>query len=190
MYFIPIYLQFVQENTAIQAGVRLLPFICLAIFTLLLSGTVMGKTGLYMPWFVGGSAIVIIGAALMSTIDTGTTIVNIYGYFIILGLGVGSYCQASFAVAQAKVSRSEIPVAVAFIRWANISGICICFAVVYSVFLNAATNQIAFIVPSASVAQIQESIIGVGSELFANLNPDQEVHVLTAVNISIRNVWI
>ena len=190
IYFIPIYFQFVQGNSSIRAGVRLLPHLCVAIFFLLMNGTIMGKTGLYMPWYVGGSALVIVGAALMHTVDVGTAPARVFGYTIIIGAGVGSFCQASFAVAQAKVPPTDIPVAVAFIGCAQITGICVCFAIAYSVFLNTATNQIASILPNATTSEIQQSIIGVGSSLFSTLDQIQGLRVLEAVNNSIRNVWI
>ena len=190
IYFIPTYFQFIQGNSSIRAGVRLLPLICIAIFFLLMNGALMGKTGLYMPWYVGGSAFVIVGAALLHSVDVGTAVATVLGYSIIIGAGVGSFCQASFAIAQAKVPPTDIPVAVAFIGCAQITGICICFAIAYSVFLNTATNHIAVILPNSTTLEIQQSIIGVGSSIFATLDQVQRLHVLEAINNSIRNVWI
>lgn len=115
LYFIPVYFQAIQGYTAIEAGVRLLPFVCVVIFSVLVSGALLGKTGLYMPWYTAGSALMIIGAALLHTLGVGTTAAHVMGFSVILGAGGGSFCQASFAVAQSKVSRAEVPVAVAFI---------------------------------------------------------------------------
>ena len=191
IYFIPIYFQFVQGNSSIRSGVRVLPLICFAIFFLLLNGALMGKTGLYMPWYVGGSILVIIGATLMHNVDVETATANVIGYMIIIGAGIGSFfCQASFAIAQAKVPPTDIPVAVAFISCAQITSICIYFAIAYSIFLNTATNQIAVILPNATTSDIQQSIIGVGSSIFLTLDKAQRSRILDAINGSIRNVWI
>ncbi|KAI9689751.1 MAG: hypothetical protein M1822_009633 [Bathelium mastoideum] len=190
IYFVPIYFQFIHGNSTIKAGVRLLPLICFTIFFLLMSGSIMGKTGLYMPWYLGGSALIIVGAALMHTIDIGTGTANILGYTIIVGAGVGSFCQASFAVAQAKVLPSEIPIAVAFIGSAQITSICICFAVAYSIYLNTTVHEISHILPNATLFEIQESVIGVDSSVLSRLDKAQMIQVLEAVNRSIRNVWI
>ena len=150
----------------------------------------MAKTGLYMPWYVGGSTLVIVGAALMHTTDVGSAAADVFGYPIIIGAGIGCFCQASFAIAQAKVAPTDIPIAVAFIGCAHITGICVCFAIAYGVFLNTATNQIATILPNSATSEIQQSIIGVGSSIFSTLDQVQELQVLEAVNSSIRNVWI
>ena len=51
---------------------------------------------------------------LADTIDEHTSNAKIYGYTIILGAGVGCFCQAGFAVAQMKVKPEEIAYSVGF----------------------------------------------------------------------------
>jgi hypothetical protein len=53
-----------------QAGVRLLPFVCLMVFSAILSGALMPKTGHYMPWYVAGSLLVTLGSGLMRKSDS------------------------------------------------------------------------------------------------------------------------
>ena len=195
LYFIPVYLQFVLGYSPLQAGVRLLPFLTFAIFSLLINGAVTGKTGLYMPWYLGGSMLTTIGSALMYALVAGKQNVGpipgaILGYEVILGVGVGAYVQASFAVAQAKVPPSEIPVAVAFIGCAQVTGICLCFSIAYSIFINTATNQISTLLPTASVLQIQAAIIGVDSSIFTQLPDTTKMAVLNAISGSIKDAWI
>ena len=60
LYFVPVYLQFVLGNSPLQAGARLLPFLIISILFLLINGVIMGKTGLYMPWYLGGSMLTVI----------------------------------------------------------------------------------------------------------------------------------
>ena len=114
----------------------------------------------------------------------------IFGYEAILGVGVGAYVQASFAVAQAKVAPSEIPVAVAFIGCAQITGICLCFSIAYSIFINTATNQMSTLIPEATKSQIQAAIVGVDSSIFTQLPNSTKAAVLGVVSNSIKNVWI
>ena len=190
IYFLPLYFQFVQGNTALTSGVRLLPFMLVGIFFLIANGAVMGKTGLYMPWFVAGSALVVVGAALMHTVGVETSQGVIYGFSVILGVGIGTYSQAAMSVAQAKVPVEQVAVAVSFISCAQITGIMASFSIGYAIFLNTATNQIAAILPEASTAQIQAAFAGVGTELFADLGPERGFQVLQAVTNSINDVWI
>ena len=195
LYFVPVYLQFVFGNSPLQAGVRLLPFLTILIFFLLINGAVMGKTGLYMPWYLGGSMLSIIGSALMYALVSGNQNVGsipgaVFGYEAILGVGVGAYVQASFVVAQAKVAPSEVPVAVAFIGCAQITGICLAFSIAYSIFINTATNQISTLLPEATRSQIQAAIVGVKSNVFTQLPDTTKAAVLGVISNSIKNVWI
>lgn len=49
-----------------EAGIRLLPFICLLVFFSLSNGIAMPMTGHYFPWFVVGAVVSSVGAGLMS----------------------------------------------------------------------------------------------------------------------------
>lgn len=53
-----------------EAGVRLLPFVCLLVFTSISNGVLMPRFGYYMPWYVGGSMMMTIGAALMGRLSS------------------------------------------------------------------------------------------------------------------------
>lgn len=65
MYYIPLYFQFIKGVDALDSGVRMLPFIIVGTLTILINGGVLSKTGFYMPWYVAGSTIVLIGGVLL-----------------------------------------------------------------------------------------------------------------------------
>jgi ABC-type xylose transport system permease subunit len=48
-YFLPVYLQAVQGQSPLQAGIQFLPFAGSALFFAVLAGTLLSKTGLYRP---------------------------------------------------------------------------------------------------------------------------------------------
>ena len=50
IYMIPIFFQFTRNDSALEAGVRLLPFIFLMIFAVISNGTILSAYGYYMPW--------------------------------------------------------------------------------------------------------------------------------------------
>lgn len=68
----------------------------------------MGKEGHYAPWYIGASILVIIGSALMYTVNETTSTAKIYGYSILLASGAGCIFQIGLIVAQAVVPRSEM----------------------------------------------------------------------------------
>lgn len=108
VYFIPLFFQFTKGDGALDAAVRLLPFMFMVVFFSLANGAAMGKDGHYAPWYYFASIMIIIGSALMYTVDENTSTSRIYGFSVILGIGAGCVVQTAFIVAQATVSRREM----------------------------------------------------------------------------------
>ena len=190
IYFIPLFFQFAKNDSAVEAGVRLLPLVCLLVFAIILNGALMSKYGYYMPWYFVGSCLSLIGSALLYTVNLGTSASNVYGYTALLGLGSGMYAQASFAIAQVKVHPYEIPSAIGFIALAQTGGATIALAIANSVFLNQATNGILAIVPQEPRSVVQGAISGAGSSFFQTLDPGVKTAVLEAVTHAISQTYI
>lgn len=190
IYMIPILFQFTRGDSALDAGVRLLPFIMLTIFCVITNGAVMSKYGLYMPWYAVGGALCIVGGALMNTIDTSTSTSTVYGYSILVGFGDGLFSQASFSVAQAVVDPELVSLAVGFITCAQVVGITISLAIANSLFLNGSQDKIQEILPNVSTKVIQEAISGAGSDFVKSLSPDIQARVLDAIVDSMSKSYI
>lgn len=150
----------------------------------------MAKLGFYMPWFFGGSILVIIGAALMHTIDLSSSNSRIYGYTIIVALGAGFYAQAPFSVSQAKVSPSLVSEATAFIGFGQNLGITLSLSIANSVFMNRATHLISDILPNAPLVVVQSAISGVSGALFESLTDSQRMEVLKAIVDAIKDAYL
>ena len=189
LYFIPLYFQFVQNDTALDAAVRLLPFVILQVFAIIFNGAAMGKFGYYMPWYLLGGILSVIGGALFRLVGVNTNVSTIYGYSVLIGLGSGLFVQASFAVSQAKVDPQMIPLAVAFIGCGQITGITLALTISNSIFLNEATNKISHILPLVPKTVVQQAISGVDGTLFDTLDSTDRSHILEAIVKSINNVY-
>ena len=190
IYFVPLFFQFVRNDSALKAGVRLLPLVVFLVLGCVVNGGVMSATGYYVPWYIGGSILVIIGSALLYTIDVGTSAAKIYGYSILIGTGAGVFVQASFSVAQVKVKPQEIPLAIGFITAAQIGGATIALSISNSLFLNDSTNKIAKILPDSDPKTIQGAVAGAGSSLFRTLDDATRTRVINAIVDSMDKVFI
>lgn len=190
MYFIPLFFQFTRNDSAIEAGVRLLPLIAILVFTVMLNGALMSKYGYYMPWYLAGGCLALIGSALMYTVNVDTSNSKIYGYTVLLGLGAGMYAQAGFAIAQVKVEPHMVPLAIGFISLAQIGGATIALAIANSVFLNQATNGILAIMPDEPRSVVQDAVSGAGSTFFQTLDPNVKTAVLGAVSHAVSRIYI
>jgi hypothetical protein len=190
LYMIPLFFQFTRTDSALEAGVRLLPYICLMVFFCIVNGAVLSKYGYYMPWYLFGGVFMTVGAALMYTVTAESSNSAVYGYSSLIGIGVGVLVQAGFAIAQALVTIKEIPEAVGFITCGQITGITLSIAVANSIFLNKAESGIAPLLPNASSAEIQAAITGVGSSLVNSLPADTKAAVLDAIIRAMSKAYI
>lgn len=189
IYMIPIFFQFTRSDTALQAGVRLLPYIFILILGIGVNGGVLSAYGLYMPWYTAGGIFTIIGGSLMYTITSSTSVASVYGYSILLGWGNGLFVQSGFSIAQAVVEQHLVPLAIGFITCAQVSGITIALTIANSIFLNKAEKSLTAILPGTSRGQIDRAIAGAGSAFVADLDSDLQQRVLGAIVDAISPVY-
>jgi hypothetical protein len=169
---IPLFFQFTRGKDAFETGVRLLPFIVLCIFAIIVNGAAMYAFGYDMPWYTVGGALVLIGGTLFySTVDKTTPVAKIYGYSAITGLGGGIYLQTGFFIAQGLVERTRITDAWSFITYSQVVGSTIALAIANSVFLNEAQDNVVCIMPNIGTREVQTVISG-ASEPIEGLTED------------------
>ncbi|KAF2823433.1 putative MFS drug efflux transporter [Ophiobolus disseminans] len=189
IYFVPLFFQFTRNDNALDAGVRLLPLIIVMVVVVLANGVLMAKFGYYFPWYIFGGLFTVAGGALMFTVDQDTSLSNIYGYTVLIGLGVGMYLQASFSVTQAVVEPENVPPAVGFITCAQFLGVTIALAIANTVFLNQSADGIQKILPEMPHEDIQAAIEGAASDFVKSLSPDLQKRVLGAIVDAISTTY-
>jgi len=186
IYFIPLFFQLVRRKSALGAGVSLLPFICFETVMCVLNGVLLGKFGYYMPWFMFAGGFVVVGSALMYTVNETTSNANIYGYSILYGIGAGAGIQMPFSVAQAKVKKEEIPLAIGFCTCAQLAAPAFALAIADSVFLNRALDDLQGLAPQLTRSTILATLSGEGQGL-QGLSPGA---VTAAISQAMRNTWV
>lgn len=190
IYFIPLYFQFVHQDEALGAGVRLLPYIIPLVFATMLNGALMEKLKYYMPWFLVGGLLIIISNAMLYNITLTINTGFIYGALALGGLGTGLYVNAPFAIAQWLVPPQDIALAVGFITCAQVAGVTISLAIANAVFLNLAQNSIRKILPGVAKGDVQAAITGVGGPFLKTLDQETQKAILEAIIRAIQKVFI
>ncbi|CAI7658272.1 unnamed protein product [Penicillium discolor] len=190
IYMIPLFFQFTRNDAPLDAGVRLLPFVVVMVVFVFINGNLMARLGYYMPWYLLGGLLIVVGSALMYTVEQETSQGRVYGYSVPLGVGVGMFLQASFSVAQAVVSLENLAPAIGFITLAQFAGITLALAIGNAVLLNGCLDKIEAILPSVPSAQIQAAILGAQSDLVKNLSPELKTRVLDAIVKAIGDTYI
>ncbi|KUN33984.1 MDR family MFS transporter [Streptomyces longwoodensis] len=109
--FLPLYQQSVQGASATNSGLLLLPMLGAMLVTSMIAGRITTNTGRYKVFPVIGSAFMIVGLYLLSTMDTGTTRLTSGLFMAVLGLGMGCLMQITMLVAQNSVEMRDMGVA-------------------------------------------------------------------------------
>ncbi|KAI0381220.1 MFS drug efflux transporter [Hypomontagnella monticulosa] len=190
VYFIPLYFQFVQSNNALDAGVNLLPFIAFNVACAIINGAMMSKKPYYMPWYVVGATLCVVGNALLYTIDEFSSKAQIWGYSILVGAGSGCFIQLGFTVVQHKVERHLVPVAVGFCTLAQLSGPAISLAMSNAIFLNQAADNILKITPGLSRQAVLEAISVASSHKIQSISQQQQAELIHIVVRAMANCYI
>jgi hypothetical protein len=172
-YFIPLFFQFAHHDSAIMAAVRLLPFIVVTIFFILLNGGLMPVVGYYMPWYFATGVFLTIGGSLMYTVDANTSTSRVYGYSVLIGIGAGCTLQLAYSVAAAKVKPEDVPAVTGFINTAQLGSIVIALAIAGSVFQNVAFKNLqeALGDKGFTAQDLRGAIAGTKSAIFESGSP-------------------
>ncbi|PQE19585.1 Aurofusarin rubrofusarin efflux pump AFLT protein [Rutstroemia sp. NJR-2017a WRK4] len=190
VYYIPLFFQFTKGDTAVHASVRLLPFVMILIFVIILNGAVMTKLGYYYPWYFLGGTFELAAGALMYTVTVHTSTAAIYGYTVLMAIGVGAYNQAGYSVVQAKVKPDEIPYALGYMMFSQLGGIVLALGMAGAIFVNKAVQGLTELLPGTDSEIIKASIAGTSSELFQTLPADQVEPALAVIVKAIDDVYI
>ncbi|KAK1659527.1 major facilitator superfamily domain-containing protein [Colletotrichum godetiae] len=190
IFYLPLYYQFTRGISAVETSVHLLPFILFLVAFNLLNGQFMGRTGYYYPWYIAGSALELIGGVLLYIVDEHTSNAKIYGYTIILGTGVGCFCQAGFAVAQMKVQPNEIPYSVGFMTVGQMIGIVLGTGMSGALFVNYGQRALAQVFPNVSADVISDALAGVGSGLIDSASPEVRAEAIHGITRAIQLAYV
>ena len=191
VYYIPLYFLFVHGDSGTQAAVRLLPFICFYVATILVCGAAMGRTDRHWIWYFTSGIFMTCGGALMYTATSDTPAANIYGYTILLGLGMTT-TQAGYAVGPLLVKPDRVAEVIQFLNisqgQSQLLGLTIASAIFQSNSLSGLKSVLAE--TGYSESEIQAAIAGARSTLLQRTSPEIRAQCINIIVRSIGDVWV
>ncbi|KAI2636629.1 major facilitator superfamily domain-containing protein [Xylaria nigripes] len=142
VYYLSLYFQSVQGNTAVQAGIKILPLLISNVVSSLSSGGIISAAGYYNPSALCGMALMAIGTGLITTYNLTTPFSKWFGYQIVAGLGTGTGFQISLLVVQNNLPQELISQGTACVQfWQSLGG-ALFIAVAQTVFQNGLIDSI------------------------------------------------
>jgi len=193
IYYIPLYFSFVFGYSGVASAVALLPFICIAIFTIMLNGFLMPRLGYYQPWYVASFFFMTVGGALMySLVDAHTSKNTLYGFSVLMALGAGLAATAGYSVAPAKVEPRRVPDVVGFINTAQIGAAAISLTITSAIFQNVGYSYVATSLDGLNFTpgDIHAALAGARSTVFQTVSDEVRQRVLDGIVKAIGNAYI
>jgi hypothetical protein len=183
LYYIPLFFQFTKGDSALQACVRLLPFILPYVFSIMFSGGLLPIFGRYTPWYFPAGTLMLVGGVLMFLVSPTTKTAAYYGFEVLIAIGSGLVFQTGYAVAAAKVPRSGIASSIGFINVAQIGSISIALAIAGSIFQNLGYVKLykALATYEFSETELRSTLAGSQSAIFQSGDPTIQQLAIGAV---------
>jgi hypothetical protein len=110
-YYLPVWFQAVQEVPAFDSGIRTLPLLLTVAVAAILGGALVTALGYYAPIMLLGTALMSVGAGLLTTLRPDATAAHWIGYQAIYGIGVGLGIQQPMIAVQTALDMKDIPTA-------------------------------------------------------------------------------
>ncbi len=190
-YFIPLYFQFVHQDSALKAAVRLLPFIIVLIVGIMLNGAMLPSVGYYYPWYIASGIFMTIGGALMQTVGVETHPSRVYGFTVLVAAGAGLIGQCGYVIAQAKVPPRRVSAAISFMNVAQLGTIVLALTIAGTIFQNLAINNLTTRLAEYgySVEEIKSAVAGTQSIIFRQGSAEVRKLALEALIDAMDNVF-
>ncbi len=181
--YLPFYLQTVHGATPTAAGLELLPLVGGMLFTFILSGQLVTKTGRYKVFPILGSAVLAVGLFLLSRMGVSTSFGITSIYMVVVGLGVGLVMQVLVVAVQNSVPYELLGTATSTATFFRTIGGAFGVSALNAVFNNRLFAALATAhVPAAALHKILN-----GSSIV--VNPAAIDHLAPAIRAPIREAF-
>ncbi|MDJ0338560.1 MDR family MFS transporter [Cryobacterium sp. PH31-O1] len=191
--FLSQYMQLARGATPTQSGLLTIPMMGGLLISSTLFGTVISRRGTWKSIMVSGSVLMLVGTALLGTLDVQTSLVFVGVYMFILGAGVGMVMQNLVLVVQNTIEVRHLGVATSSVTFFRSLGGAVGVSVMGSVLGSVVAAQI-----TSSVAGLSRSnqadaarLLGDGVIPQVNLLPDVlRIIVETAYGSGVGTIFL
>ena len=168
--FLPLYLQTVLGASATGSGLLLLPLVGGMLTASITSGRLITRWGRYKVFPIFGTALLVIGTALLSTMGVDTTFPVAGLYMVVVGIGLGSTMQVIVLAVQNSVPVHHLGTATSATQFFRSIGGTVgvtVFGAVMGVRLNASLRASGADVPPDALSTTPEALAQLPPEVLA-----------------------
>ncbi|KAJ8100833.1 major facilitator superfamily domain-containing protein [Lipomyces tetrasporus] len=191
VYYIPFYFLFVDGESGVEAAIRLLPLICIYVAAILTCGYAMPRTGYHMAWYLFSGVVLTAGGATMYTMKTSSPPAHVYGFSVLLGLGL-TVSQAGYDVTTRLVKADKISEAIQFMNISQGQSQLLGLAIASAIFQSEAFRGMKDLLGGMGFSdqEIQGAIAGSRSQFLDTISPELRRKCLDIIVHVIDLEWV
>ena len=177
--FIPLFLQLVYGYSATKSGLAMIPLMAGLLVAAIASGRVISRIGRYKAFPIAGTALLVVGMALLSRLGVGTAPWLASAYMVVVGIGIGLVMQVLVLVVQNDAEPKNMGVATATATFFRSVGGSFGVALFGAIFASRLADQLR-VLPAASRKLLAGGV---------HMNPEQARHLPPGVHESFLNAF-
>ncbi|MEA2653400.1 MAG: hypothetical protein QOI37_627 [Chloroflexota bacterium] len=163
--FLPRWFQFVHGFSPTNSGLAALPLMVGLIFSSIVSGLIVARTGKYKWLLVGAIIVMAVATGLMTQLTATTDLAVVWFWMFLAGLGVGPTFSVFTLVVQNAVPFSVLGVATSNLTFFRQIGGSVALAIVGTIFGSSFLEQIG---PQMTKAGVPAQVVGGFGQATAN----------------------
>jgi EmrB/QacA subfamily drug resistance transporter len=167
--FLPLFQQVVRGDTPTESGLQLLPVMGGLLFTSIVSGQIITRTGRYRWFPIAGTAIGALGLFLLSGLDRDTSTALAALYMLIFGMGLGMVMQVLVLAVQNAVEYEQLGVATSGATLFRSIGGSLGTALLGAVFSNKLADALAGDLPAGAGRGAEANLAGLDPSALGRL---------------------
>ncbi|EPS44955.1 hypothetical protein H072_993 [Dactylellina haptotyla CBS 200.50] len=142
IYFLPFYFQAARGTSAVQSGIRCIPYLISVTVASIIVGGSVTVFGYYTPFMWVSAVVFTIGSGLLHTLEVDSPSSKWIGYQVLAGFGAGMGIQIPFVAVQVVLSSQDMPVGNALAIFFNSLGGSISISIAQNIFTNTLLKEL------------------------------------------------
>jgi EmrB/QacA subfamily drug resistance transporter len=169
--YLPLFLQVVNGASPTGSGLQILPLMAGLLVTSIASGQIISRTGIYKPFPIAGTAVMVAGMLLLSGMSASTTRLTASAFMFVLGLGLGMVMQVLVLAVQNAVGYDDLGVATSGATLFRSIGGSVGTAILGSIFTNRLSTELSRALSAAAHAAGPEGLAAEAGGGITHANP-------------------
>ena len=169
--YLPLFLQVVKAASPTASGLQMLPMMGGMLFTSIVTGRLISRTGRYKIFPTVGTAVMTVGLFLLTRMSASTSLVAASAIMLTLGLGLGMVTQVLVIAVQNAVAYEDLGVATSGATLFRLIGGSLGTAVLGAVFSQRLAVNLAAAMPGGA-GNVAANARGITARELATLPPE------------------